>query len=64
MSAWTDERNGHVRRLRMMLDGQTQEIHSANASLRWAIRHLDGLPEDWVAVVDGVPLSDSAERKP
>lgn len=44
---WCEIRNGHVRMLRQLID-HTEE--DERAAVEWAIRHLDGLPENWVAV--------------
>lgn len=66
MSTWTDDRNRAVAILRVLVmrerqwvagDSNDEQGHETIVAMEFAVRHLQGLPENWVAVVDGVPMS-------
>lgn len=65
MSEWCVQRNRHVANLRALIirerrwvieDPDDEDGVEALAALEFAVQRLQGMPEDWVAVVDGVPL--------
>lgn len=46
MSAWTDERNRNIRILQALM----VDTPERKAAIEWAVRKLEGAPEDWVDV--------------
>jgi hypothetical protein len=62
MSVYCDDRNRTIAILRVLMSRERRWLHEdrsnedrrdALIALEWAVRHLEGLPEHWVATVDG-----------